>query len=487
MSQGRPRHHPDVSLNKKKLEAVNTQHARLSLVDAIFELIVGQIQAGNLVRGQRIHSVRQLSEDCEVSRDTVARAYDKLVAHGHLDSRPGSGFYVKLSGRPVRAQVEQGAGLPLLPDWKRFRIIQPTGDFASTTGLGLLPAEWLDEAALGSALRTVARASQRSLSAYGDPLGYLPLRQQLQAKLKSIHIQAPVQQIMVTNGATDALNLIVMAQLRTERKYVLIEEPGPSLVLDRLMASGFEMIGVPRLWDGPDLDVLREQCERHKPRYFFCSSVLHNPTSSLMAPHKAYQLLRLAEEYNFTIVEDDTYCDLMPTNTDVPVSRLASLDQLQRVIYVGSFSKTIAPGLRLGYVCANPKIMEWLLVYRSVTQISSCSFGERAVYQLLSQGSYRHHCAQLRSRLDACRQPVVDQLQAIGCTIDDVPDAGMYVWATLPETALAHKIAETMYHQGHLMAPGDLFASDRQQKMRFNISRTLDSPALPVLAKLLKA
>ena len=488
MPKGRIRHDPSIVLDKRKLEASSMQHSRLSLVDSIFEMIVDQIQSRHLTPGGRVHSVRQLADSCEVSRDTVVRAYDKLVAHGYLESRAGSGFYVTQTRRSQTVQ-DAAATAPLLPAWRRLRLIQPVGERISTTGLGLLPDEWMDTDGIGSALRSVARANSRSLTGYADPLGYLPLRQQLQEKLKGVQIQAPLQQIMTTQGATDAVHLVVMSYLSTPGEFVLVEGPGPFMQVDRLMATGLQPVPVPREADGPDVAAMRDLCATYRPRFFFCSSVLHNPTSTQIAPHKAYQILRLAEEFNLIIIEDDTYSDLMPATANMTVTRLASLDQLQRVIYIGSFSKTIASGFRVGFVCANPDIMERLLVYKTVSQISNSPVIEKNIYQILSQGSYRHHCTQLRNRLDELRQPVINQLETIGCSVEHTPDAGMYVWARLPGGADAEIIAETMYQQGHLMAPGMLFAGidANHDKMRFNIGRTLDSPALPALARLLKA
>jgi DNA-binding transcriptional MocR family regulator len=207
------------------------------------------------------------------------------------------------------------------------------------------------------------------------------------------------------------------------------------------------------------VEVLRQHCERYRPRFFFCSSVLHSPTSTHLAPHTAYQILRLAEEFDLTIVEDDAYSELVPVSANVPVTRLASLDQLQRVIYIGSFSKTVVPGLRVGYVCADARLIEWLKVYKTVSSIAGASVNQRALYQLLTRGSYRHHCAQLRARLDECRQPVMDQLEAMGCAFEYRPDMGMYVWAALPSGANATSIADAMYRQAHLMAPGSFFMS----------------------------
>lgn len=491
MVKGRPRHQSDTRLNKKNLDVVIHRHDRLSLVDGIFEMVAEQIKGGHLATGHRLVSVRQMAEDCEVSRDTVVRGYEKLVAHGHLEARSGSGFFVLGGGRaPLRQFDAPLSQRPVLPDWKRLRTLQSVSGEGGSPGSGLLPADWLDEQAMGQALRAMARASQKPLAAYGDVYGYLPLRLQLQAKLKEIHLQVPVDQIMVTAGASDALHLLVLSQLREAGETVLIEDPCSFLLMDRLMASGLSPVGIPRETDGPDIEALRRACEQYHPRFFFCSAVLHNPTCTHIAPHKAYQLLRLAEEFDFIIVEDDTYGDLMPASSATAAMRLASLDQLKRVVYIGSFSKTIAPGLRVGFICGPGDIMEWLLVYRSVAGIAAPQLGERVVYQFLAEGTYRHHCMQLRMRLDQCRQAVADKLIGLGCSFDHVPDAGMYLWATLPDELDAGGMADTLHEQGHQFAPGNLFLSmDNHQfnrKMRFNIARTLGSPALTAFEALLR-
>lgn len=488
MPRGRPSHRPPITFDRAALDPSLSGEGHVSLVDRIFDRIVLEIQSGRLAPSQRIHSVRQLADECEVSRDTVSRAYDKLVAHGHLESRPGSGFFVKRQCRSTRPAVDSGTA-PFQPEWWRFRLVQPIANLTSSSGLGLLPHDWMDEAGLGKAMRSVARASVRNLLSYSDPMGYLPLRQQLQAKVREVQIDAPVSRIMVTAGATQALQLIVMTNLRQSGEPVLTDDPCPFLLRDRLLASGLMLLAVPREPDGPNLEILRSYCEQYRPSFYFCSSVLHNPTSSHITPHKAYQILRLADEFNLTIVEDDTYSDLMPVGKSTPVTRLASLDQLERVIYIGSFSKTVAPGLHIGYICASQKIMEWLLVYRTVSEISGSAINERVLYQLLSNGSYRHHCTQLRNRLDECRQAAIEQLTGIGCSVEQPPAEGMYVWAGLPDDMAALPLADALLKEGHLVAPGPLFSSSpaHHSKMRFNISRTMNSPVLAGLARLITA
>jgi DNA-binding transcriptional MocR family regulator len=250
-----------------------------------------------------------------------------------------------------------------------------------------------------------------------------------------------------------------------------------------MMSAGLEMLAVPRLSDGPDLEVLRALCIEHRPRFFFLGTALHNPTGTHVVPHKAFQILRLAEEFNLTLVEDDTYGDLIPGGAAGAVTRLASLDQLQRVIYIGSFSKTMAPGLRVGYLAASSERIEWMATYRALNCLASNSLAERIVYRLLSEGSYRHHCEQLRARLADVRPRAADALQRLGLTLTHEPDAGLYLWADLGEGVDAFKVSQQLLEQGHLTAPGRLFSLAHASHMRFNIATTLEGDALSALAR----
>ena len=462
-----------------------------SLVDQIFQMVVKSLQSGQLAAGRRLPAVRQLAEDCQVSRDTVARAYDKLVAHGYLESRRGSGFYVKLARRKSRSADQFPARpAPVFTHSFQWRpqLVKPLTEHVTHMGSGAMPAEWMNESEITQALRNVARSSQRSLASHADPQGYLPLRQFLQLKLLEVGAHADPQSIMTTIGATEALHLVIQAFFfQVEREFVLLESPGPFNLHHRLAATGLDAAFVPRGADGPDLGVLRSLCEKHKPRFFFCSSVLQNPTSSYIAPHNAFKLLQLAEEFDLTIVEDDSYSDLAPPSMAGQFTRLASLDQLRRVIYIGSFSATLATGLRVGFIAAPPEKMAWLTQFRAANIISNSTIAERAVFSLLSEGNYRHTCEQLRSKLDERRESAINQLAAIGVTMENKPNSGMFLWGHLGEGVDALSIARSMLERGHLTAPGSVFSLEARHNeyMRFNVGMTYNSPALAELASLL--
>jgi DNA-binding transcriptional MocR family regulator len=495
MSRRESRNKKVFSLGRSSLESLDDiGTSRTSLVDKVFTLVAGAIQTGKVSAGSRLPSVRQLADDCQFSRDTAARAYDKLVAHGLIESRRGSGYYVKASAteRPQsfvpkrRSHHYYMEGLDQATRL-RFLLQRPTQGMASVSGIGSLPEVWIDETAIAGALRMVARGSRRGTADAGDPQGYLPLRQQIQLKLQEMELQADPAQMILTSGATEAISLVVQTFLRSPMEYVLLEQPCQPMLIDRMLSVGLNIAFVPRLADGPDLDVLRTKCQEHKPRYFFCNSALHNPTGGYLAPHKAFQILRMAEEFDLTIIEDDTYCDFVPRNHASSATRLAPMDQLHRVIYVGSFSKILAPGLRVGFLVADPRRIEWLATYKALHSLASNSFAERTVHRLLSEGGYRHHCEQLRARLSTVRVDVIDALLAIDVTADAGPDAGLFLWADLGDGVDAMEVAEKMLERGHLTAPGPLFSSSTSYKsyMRFNAALTLDSGVLDALAQVL--
>ena len=482
------------TIRKAELAAIANAGGPRSLVDQLFIVISNAIKNQHISQGMRMPSVRQLADDCEISPDTAARAYDKLVANGFLESKRGSGFFIRTHSAHKRALEKKFSTKNIFHADSRFDVLRlrmmllkPPLSSRSLSGIGYLAESWMDEVNISSELRAVARGNQRTLAHIGDPQGYLPLRNQLQFKLHDLAIQCGADQIILTCGAADAINLIVQSYLQAPGETVIVEDPCQPIIIPRLMANGLEVHRVPRLADGPDLDELRRLCEEYRPRFFFCQSMIHNPKCSHISPHIAFQLLRMAEEFDFIIVEDDSYGDLLPMSLSSSASRLAPLDQFKRVIYIGSFSKTLASGLRVGYLIANMEQIEWFILHRSFSCMANNSLAERTVYRILSEGNYRHHCEQLRTRLNHLRPMAVQELKALDIQIEQEPDSGFYLWANLGEDLNAFDVAQRMLEQNHLTAPGNLFSLDEQYRsyMRFNITTCLENGFLAALGKLL--
>lgn len=343
-------------------------------------------------------------------------------------------------------------------------------------GTGVLPADWLDGVAIGNALRAISRQHSSILLNYGVPQGYLPLRQHLQHKLAELEIGAAPEQIVTTAGVTQAIDMVAREFTRPGDT-VFVDDPAWFLMFGSFAALGARVVGIPRLADGPDIAQLAELAAIHKPKLYVINSVLHNPSSTSLSAAKAFQILRIAEEHGITIVEDDIYCDLHPGSSVQPATRMAALDQLKRVIYLGGFSKTMAANLRVGFIATSEEMALRLADRKMLQTLTTSDIGERVVHKVLSEGSYRKHTERIRTRLDGLRARIVRQLEKTGMRIASAPPAGMFVWVDAGRDT--NVLTEKAMGQGLLLAPGSLFSPSQlpSQFMRLNIA-ALQAPEI---------
>lgn len=440
--------------------------AGAALADQIVQAVAQRVDERLLHPGARMPSIRSFASSHGVSAFTVVASYDRLVAQGYLESRRGAGFFVRARpGTPVRTNAPPAAlPAPATLDiaWL-VRSMFRQAALGPTPGAGVLPADWLDGAAIAEALRTIGRRNGDGLLNYATPQGFLPLRQQLQHKLAAIEIDAPPEQLVTTHGVTQALDLVAR-EFCQPGDTVLVDDPTWFLMFASFAALGLNVVGVPRLADGPDLDRLEQLAALHKPRLYVLNSVLHNPSSTSISAAKAFQVLRLAERHDFLLVEDDIYCDLHPGGA----TRLAALDGLQRVIYLGGFSKSLAANLRVGFIATSNERAARLADRKMLSTLSTGDIGERVVYHVLAEGQYRKHLERIRTRLDAARPLALRRLEALGMRVDPAPAAGMFLWVdagcdtnALTARALQHDV---------LLAPGSLFSPGHGPSTRMRLS-----------------
>lgn len=446
-----------------------------SLVEQIVRYLAGRIDDRLLRGGTRLPSIRQFADLHGVSRFTVVEAYDRLVASGHLESRRGSGFYVRerasllanVAATPAEAVNSQMDVVWLVRNM--FRQLPPQ----KMPGSGLLPAEWLDADLVANGLRALSRQNPALLLQYGSPQGFLPLRQQLQLKLAELEIAATPEQIVTTSGVTQALDLVAR-QFLQPGDTVFVDDPAWFLMFGSFATLGARVIGIPRAADGPDVAKLAELAALHRPKLFVTNSVLHNPTSGSLSSAKAFRILKIAEQYDFYIVEDDIYCDMHPGSAVQPATRIAALDQLQRVIYLGGFSKTLAASLRVGFIAASAELARTLADRKILSALTSSEIGERVVYKVLSEGHYRKHIERLRVQLDRARERTLRQLERLRLDVTGSAPAGMFIWVdTRRDTNL---LTEQAMAEGWLLAPGSLFSPHQlpSTRMRLNVAALSD-------------
>jgi DNA-binding transcriptional MocR family regulator len=449
-------------------------------IGRVMAAIRQRIASRQLTPGARLPSVRAAARAMAVSVSTVVEAYERLAAEGVIRSRPGSGFYVSAPLAPL-ALAEIGPRLDRAVDplWIARQSLD-AGDAMLRPGCGWLPAAWMPEASLRRALRTASRAPATALADYAPPLGLPALRQLLARRMADHDIAAAPEQILLTASGTQAIDLVCR----------FLIEPGDTVLLDDpcyfnfhalLRAHRARVASVPFTPAGPDLDAFRHALEAHRPRLYITNAAIHNPTGATLSPVTAHQLLKLAEPTGLIIVEDDIFADLETS----PAPRLAAFDGLDRVIRIGSFSKTLSAAVRCGFVAARRDWIEGLADLQLATQFGSPALSSELVLGLLRDGSYRRHVEALRTRLAAAMAETARRLQAIGISPWLVPRAGMFLWCRLPDGLDAAAVAQRCLADGVVLAPGNAFSAAQSARgfLRFNVAQSTDPRLYPILAR----
>lgn len=443
-----------------------SQNSGQLLVEQIVAGIKRQIDDRHLRPGTKLPSIRIFAETYNVSRFTAVEAYDRLVAMGYLQSRRGAGFYATARAAVAHPAPSDSHKRNEQLVWLIRRLLEASENCVLAGG-PWLPNSWLDETSIRQSLNVLARKNGAHLLEYGHPFGYLPLREQLALMLADLGITAHASQILLTQSTSQALELVIRYLLKPGDT-VLVDDPGYYNMFGNLRLHGVEMLAVPRNLDGPDIAVLERLADAHRPKVFFTQSVMQNPTGADISPHVAFKVLQAAERHNFIVVEDDIFCDLQTKTTP----RLATLDQLKRVIYVRSFSKTLSGSLRVGFVACAQDIANELADIKMLTSITTSQFNERLVYLMLVDGHYRKYLSRLHERLAEARLNVVRSFERMGLKLFVESADGMFVWARFPHVEDSLVLAEAAQRDGIMLAPGTVFRPhlERSPWMRFNVT-----------------
>ncbi len=453
-----------------------------TLIERVMQTIRSRIAARSLGPGARLPSIRAFAQAMQVSKSTVVDAYDRLVADGVIQPRRGSGFYVAGHTPPLLlSEIGPRLDRAIDPLWVSRQSLEADGDVLKP-GCGWLPASWMPDEGIRRALRSLSRSEQATLTDYGTPLGLAPLRQLLSRRMAERGIEAAPDQIMLTESGTQAIDILC--------RFLL--EPGDTVVLDdpcyfnfhaMLRAHKAKIVSVPYTPTGPDIDMFGEVLTAHKPRLYITNSALHNPTGATLAPVIAHRLLKLAELHELIIVEDDIFADFEPK----PAPRLAAFDGLERVIHIGSFSKTLSAALRCGFIAARPEWIEALTDLKLATTFGGGPFSAELVLLILKDGTYRKHLDSLHQRLARARDETSARLKSIGLTPWIEPRAGMFLWCSLPDGADAADVARRALSENIVLAPGNAFSLSQSAGgfLRFNVAQSLDPRTYAALRKIL--
>jgi DNA-binding transcriptional MocR family regulator len=461
---------------------VTTSNA--TLINAVMADIRQRIAARSLTPGAKLPSVRGLARMMRVSTSTVVEAYERLVADGTIRSRPGSGFYVASPLAPLSlADIGPKLDRAVDPFWVSRLALDGQQDI-SKPGCGWLPPSWMPEAGLRKAMRVMARSDTALLTEYATPLGLPPLRQLLSRRLANHGVQADPDQIILTDSGTQAIDYLCRFLLEPGDT-VLVDDPCYFNFHALLRAHRVKAVGVPYTPTGPDIALFEQALKEHQPRLYITNSAIHNPTGAVLSTMTAQRVLMLAGEAGLTIIEDDIFADFETVNAP----RLAAFDGLNRVVQIGSFSKTISASMRCGYIAAPKGWVEPLTDLKIATSFAGSQLSAALVLSLLKDGSYRRHMEALRLRLSAAMRRTVAELKPLGIVPWIEPDAGLFLWCRLPDGVDASEVARKALLQNMVLAPGNVFSLSQTASgfMRFNVSQCSDAGFVDVLKNAMTA
>ncbi len=262
---------------------------------------------------------------------------------------------------------------------------------------------------------------------------------------------------------------------------MLVDDPCYFNFRALLRAHPVKIASVPYTVSGPDMTSFAEILAAERPRLYLTNSALHNPTGATLSARTAHHLLNLAAAHDLTIVEDDIFADFEPE----PSVRLAALDGLDRVVRVGSFSKTLSASMRCGYIAARGDWIADLVDLQVATSFGGPSpVTTELIANVLASGGYRKHMEEQRRRLARARRETAGRLQSIGIEPWLMPRGGFYLWCGLPDGCDSADMARASLRENVVLAPGNVFSVSQTATrfMRFNVAQCGD----PIVTKVLQ-
>lgn len=440
----------------------------------IYERLREGILAGALPEGTRLPPERSLAERLEVNRSTVVHAYRDLAADGLIEQRVGSGSRVAAldaGGRPDRA-----TGVPwwvTLPPWRVGEFPAVLGELAAAGHgdliafvQGVPPAE---PSPLDDLTRSFARAGGdvNLVLTYGDSEGYGPLRDAIAARMRARGCTVDQRDVLVLTGSTQGITLVAQS-LAEPGDEIVVEAPTYPGALQIFQIAGLRAIPVPVDDDGMRTDHVEAILRTRRPRFIYTMPSLHNPTGVTMSAERRDRLVALAKRHGVPVVEDDPYGELAATATAPLLARDADY-----VIYLSSFSKTIAPSLRLGWLVAPRTIYERLLLRKQSIDMASSMYIQAGVCDYLAR-AYDTHLTALRAELVQRRAIAFAAIAAHwpASLRAAAGGDGYYLWATAPRDMRARALLANAERRGASFLFGEAFFAQSGGDHNFRLALT---------------
>ncbi len=457
----------------KMLLTIN-RNSKITLFEQIFDQITRLIKSGTLEVGTRLPSTRELARITGVNRTTVVHVYEELWAQGYIESSPGSYTTVR-HRQPVISIATPDAG----DHASQQRVYRDNLDLqydpimhylengesiekGKINFLQLAPdTRLLDRKQIKTSMKEIFKDKDHDPFDFTHARGYQPLRQEIVRHMNLHNINTEDKNVLITNGSLQSLQLIFQVFSKPGDN-IVVENPTYSIILHFIKIYRLNRIVVPMTNEGMDLMVLEQVLTRKKVRFIYTMPTYQNPTGLSMPQNKREEFLQLCKDKDCIIIEDSTEEEMKYSGkTFLPVK---SIDRIGQVIYLGTFTKVLAPGLRIGWIIATTECIKKLTVLKSIYEISSSTINQVFLCNFIQNGAYELH---LRKTMRIFRKRMRTAISCIKRFIPPEkiewtePHGGYMIWLKLLTKPL--KDIENYFSDfGVMVHNGKYFFADEQ-------------------------
>ena len=433
----------------------------------------GKIESGEWPVNSKLPPQRVLAKQLGVNRSTVVTALEELKAQGLLEATVGSGTRVSNNSWSVLAAsappdwlhyVQSGAHPPNMPTVQEINRYEPDERYIRL-GTGELSPELLPVGEMEDVL--LGLKGKIAHLGYSEPKGMLTLRQAISHHLKAKGIDASPDSVLVVSGALQALQLISQGILH-QGSAILLEQPSYLYSLPLFQMSGMRLVGVEMDREGIDPNALARQKQMQNGALLYTIASYHNPTGALMSDGRRQQVMAVCERERLPILEDDVYADLW-LDEPGPLP-LKARDQNGLVLYLGSLSKTVSPGLRIGWIVGPQPVIERLADVKMQTDYGASAFSQLLAAEWLRGDRYDKHIRQIRHELRKRRDIMCTGLFRWFADLAEWqrPQGGFYIWLRLRKSISMRSLFVKALGEGILLNPGYIYDPQDSRHLRLS-------------------
>jgi len=460
----------------------------------IIDYIKERISSGEWSIGSKLPTQRELAKIFDVNRSTVVEAVEELKAEGLIEGKSGGGTIIVnntwslLASNPPlnwKNYILSGIHKPNLPTIQRINKLENEKGIIRL-GTGELASELYPHDMMKKVLNNVSE--KVTTLGYEEPKGLLFLRETISEYLKKYGINASPSKILIVSGSLQALQLISIGILN-QGSTVLVEKPSYLSSLNLFQSLGIRLKGISMDSYGIKLDEIVKNTNYRNSTLLYTIPTFQNPTGNVMSEERRDELLKICAKERLPIIEDDAYRELWLD--EEPFKPLKAKDKNGNVVYLGTVSKSLAAGLRIGWVVAPENVIEHLSDIKMQIDYGTSSLSQWVLAEWISSGLYEKYLIELRSELKVRRQLALNILEKYFSEIGEwnKPKGGFYIWLRLKKEISMNKLFELSYNNGILINPGNIYDSSNSQNIRISYSYaslTDLEKGLKILSKLIR-